>query len=84
MKYSHVGNEARKECYNFESLYSVVIRGIVAADNQFLWASFELLGSVNDVCPFQTRNLYHSVNRGRKQSETYKTINKIKTLPQTL
>ena len=53
LKCPHGSNEARKEYYNFNNFYSVVMMRIVGADYRFLWASAGLPGSVNDVVHFR-------------------------------
>ena len=57
LKCPHGGPEARKECYNFNNFYSVVMMGITGADYRFLWASTGLPENVNDACSLQAWKL---------------------------
>ena len=81
LKCPHGGNEARREYYNFNNFYSLVMMGIVGWDYWFLWASAWLPGSVNDACSFQGCKLYQDTNNEEKLPEIYKTIKGIQIPP---
>ena len=74
IKFSHGGNEARKEYYNLKNFYYIVMMGIVAADYRFLWANAGLPGSVNDGCTFQASHLYSDIVRGNALPDIKKVL----------